>query len=614
MDIREKNIRLLKSNMKYLYDYLIEDRDFDKWSNSEKPFENDRIVTEVARDNNLITYVSNTNCMYRLNSLYYPVNEAAIWAKPFNPKDYGKTNRTFYVFGLGNGYFIKELLKIIDEIETVLIYEPSKEMFWYLMDNFDLEGIITRSNTMIFVEGINENECKELVDHHGNGIMYGDNVFLSLPHYDKLYPEKKKWFDKIYTDRVFVALMDRNTSKAFGKEWGEATIDNLVDALNSRFISDYEDLLPEDVPVIVVAAGPSLRKNVDKLKGAKGKALILAVDTALGFLEEKDIVPDFIVTLDAHKPLKLFENEIGKTQPMFVASTANPSVVKCNKGPKIYFDVFNVLPQFKKIKKSSKSFHTSGSVATTAFEIAKYIGAKTIILVGQDLAYTGETTHINGITDGETKSRFALVEGNYGEQLWTRQDWYAFLVWYGKQITLYDGKVINATEGGAKIDGAVIMNLEEAIAEYCVGDFNANSFLNMVPCPDLGYNEIDKKIQSAMSDCTKTQELVKEAIELCDFLIEENQTIQEESYVAMRKTRRLSDINNELSGLKIDNIVRQYMYEVTLTEYQMIFNRYKEMRENRLNVYTRAKRLYQSTENVAIEIRNRLESVCRNQK
>ena len=40
-----------------------------------------------------------------------------------------------------------------------------------------------------------------------------------------------------------------------------------------------EDL--SDVPAIIVAAGPSLNKNVQELKQAKGKALILVVDAAL---------------------------------------------------------------------------------------------------------------------------------------------------------------------------------------------------------------------------------------------------------------------------------------------------------------------------------------------
>jgi hypothetical protein len=51
-------------------------------------------------------------------------------------------------------------------------------------------------------------------------------------------------------------------------------------------------------PAILVAAGPSLDKNIDLLSEAKGKALIMSSDTTFPVLLKKGIIPDLVVTIE----------------------------------------------------------------------------------------------------------------------------------------------------------------------------------------------------------------------------------------------------------------------------------------------------------------------------
>lgn len=606
MDIKEKNIVAIREKGDYLYNCLKENEDYIQFINMSTEYKVDSVHSESSKDGNLIAYVARDNQIYRLNSSYYPRKEAEIWAKPYESSCYGRTNRIFYVFGLGNGYFISELIKIMDNDDRVLIYEPSKEMFFHSIEHYNLIDIIQNTRVTICINGINEEDLKEIIDVYGHGMQYGNNVYLSLPHYEKVYPEQRDWFNKIYTERFFDAFMDANTAKKYGKDWANASLDNLRTSMKSRFIGDYKNILNGEIPVIVVAAGPSLQKNVDMLKKAKGKAIILAVDTALNYLEKNNMIPDFIVTLDVHKPMYLFENEIAKKQPLFISMSGNPSVVEHNKGEKIFFDVFDILSNIKDVKSDYTPIKISGCVATMAFEIGRYLGAKTIILVGQDLAYSGDNTHAGGLTIGSSESKFALIEGNNGDKLWTRKDWYTFLMWYKREIASFDGIVINATEGGAKIDGTLVMTLEEAIEKYCNCHFDTEEFLNLVPNKEISDMELEKVLTKVRDEFYETERLAKEAIELCDYLIEENQTAKEESYVAKNKTKRLSDINKKLDALDLKNLTKQYTFDVTISEYQMIFDRFKEERENRLNVYTRAKKIYQSIEVAATEILSRI--------
>ena len=130
---------------------------------------------------------------------------------------------------------------------------------------------------------------------------------------------------------------------------------------------------------------------------------------------------------------------------------------------------------------------TGGSVATNAFSLLYKIGLKTIILVGQDLALTGNRSHANG-TFEETMPEIDIsdckwVEGNYEEKVPTRTDFYQFLTWYENTIKecreyVTDLRVINATEGGAKIEGTEIMTLKDAIAETCTTEVDIEACLD----------------------------------------------------------------------------------------------------------------------------------------
>lgn len=98
----------------------------------------------------------------------------------------------------------------------------------------------------------------------------------------------------------------RNTIYNFREEFAAHALSNMYDYLwqtDTHYLKERlaeEDL--SDVPAIIVAAGPSLNKNVQELKRAKGKALILVVDAALRAVVNAGITPDLGITIDARVP------------------------------------------------------------------------------------------------------------------------------------------------------------------------------------------------------------------------------------------------------------------------------------------------------------------------
>ena len=128
-------------------------------------------------------------------------------------------------------------------------------------------------------------------------------------------------------------------------------------------------------------------------------------------------------------------------------------------------------------------------MASEAFQLARCLGFQTIIFVGQDLAFTGGQSHTSGIkgvlgkNEDYIHSRYLVqVEGINGEFLDTDFQMNFYRQWLEKKIELYENelRVIDATEGGAKIEGTTIMPLKEAVAQECKREINIHSDLEKI--------------------------------------------------------------------------------------------------------------------------------------
>ena len=87
---------------------------------------------------------------------------------------------------------------------------------------------------------------------------------------------------------------------------------------------------------ILVAAGPSLDKNIEKLKQIKDSVFIMAVDTALNTVLKHDIIPDMTISVDGHKPLVLFEDERVKNIPISLSAVSNAKIVEQSNAMRFY--------------------------------------------------------------------------------------------------------------------------------------------------------------------------------------------------------------------------------------------------------------------------------------
>ena len=427
-----------------------------------------------------------------------------------------------------------------------------------------------KQNIFFWVDGIEGMDEQNLETMIKNLIRYEvlnmSRVFI-LPNYDVLFPEQTLAFAKLCRDQSQFEAVNRNTKVKFSAVVAKNLLANLKHLVNGYKTIQYAGKIPENIPGILVAAGPSLNKNINELKNAKGKAFIIATDTAMKPLLNAGIIPDMYAIVDGKKPLSLINIKGAENIPLICTIVAASEVLDYHKGKKVFCNEGIRLAE-DILNHSTYPYSPvpiGGSVATHIFAFMYMIGIKTIILVGQDLAYTNNRSHADGtfkksMPEVDT-SKFIMVEGNYEKEVPTSSDFKVYLEWYEKYIAGFQSedpefRVINATEGGAKILGTEVSTLKEAIEKECINDINIQEIIDSIE-PML-----DKEGQEWAAEYIRNIPLKCEKLK-CDA------KVAKQLYVKLDKicSRKSIDRKEYLSILKkLDKILKkieaQAMYDL----------------------------------------------------
>ena len=229
-------------------------------------------------------------------------------------------------------------------------------------------------------------------------------------------------------------------------------------------------------PMICVASGPSLDKQLPMLKQLQGKVIILCAVSAFRVLVNNGIEPDIVSVLERgpHAMDVCFnDTPIPKKTWLFVLSVVDPRLFKFWPNPVIpCFKERNYCHQFTNDALGNMgTLITAHSVAHMNLMLAEYLGASTIIMLGQDLAYadSGRTHSVHTHYEKESQNQATadksdkvsylneevFVDGYYGGKVRSKRIWQNFLVSMERLVDIVNSKVINATEGGAKIRGTI---------------------------------------------------------------------------------------------------------------------------------------------------------------
>ena len=243
------------------------------------------------------------------------------------------------------------------------------------------------------------------------------------------------------------------------------------------------------VPAVVVGAGPSLDRNVRYLAHAKGRAVIIACDTALKVLSGRGVVPDIVINLDPQaKILHFFEGVDTRGMALAAPTIVHPALRAQWQGDFFFYNKhapdIPFLAQIEAHHRETGTLVPGGTVLSVAFDLAFKSGADPIAFIGQDLSYTAANAYASGshLEDYKSQDIFdqpgdTIVESKdiFGRTIKTQKQMAVTKKWFDWAFKEWNGdrkrRIYNCSEGGILTE-CDQMPFNEFVARYCLKKIN----------------------------------------------------------------------------------------------------------------------------------------------
>ena len=301
-------------------------------------------------------------------------------------------NPIVVVLGIGAGHAVREIRAHTSA--RILVYEPDPALLRTLLEwgPCDLGGIPV---------------CTDLVDlrMHWAGARTSrpEVILVCTPGYKQAFPDAEGALAATVQSLIANSHMSENTHYLRARTW-------ITDILaNLEFLVGVTPFLAleghyRDVPAFIVGAGPSLGKNVELLKEATQKGIVFASNTSGRALGKNGVAPQVLaclesIDLSADLSTLPFIDEVVRAFSL----TGSPAHMKVGRGPLLptYEGIRGCLPLVELL--GSAGLSVGASVTTAAFTLAERLGCNPIVLVGQDLAFTGNQAYAAGTSyEGST--------------------------------------------------------------------------------------------------------------------------------------------------------------------------------------------------------------------
>lgn len=479
------------------------------------------------------------------------------------------------IMGFGLGYHAEYLERRFTC--PIIVYEP----------NLDIATATLSQRPLPLKRTIVCTEIPLLLVHTQARLQFTDRkiVVAAIKEYQHLFPEIFSKFKQSVYQAIANAQILENTTAIRSMDWIYHAAKNIPKAADKPTIECLGDRF-QNRPGILISAGPSLDTNIHQLKAMQGHALLMAVNAAAKPLEQAGIKPDIIAVVEG-LDLRAQLEGISWLKDTILAPTLNCFPGFFDLEAKYLFPIadFSIAASdwFSKAYKWHQ-MPSGGSVACTAFSMLYSLGCDPIILVGQDLAYTQGQSYAKSATFGSQAMRFdsnsnrlqmveternttietlrkegglalldsmeALEVDAWGleDKVYTVPMFNLFNTWFETAANGWakDRILINATEGGAHINGFEEIPLEKAIETHCTIPIDKEQLIDdaVLNAPLNDLNALIEAIEEDLGTISDLRDLSRIGIQSATSAIDilDGGNMAEADY----ELRRLSSIENSI--------------------------------------------------------------------
>ncbi len=396
------------------------------------------------------------------------------------------------VLGLGTGNVVRTVRALTDS--PVVAFEPDPGVLRKVLEHgpTDLGGVRVVSTVHDLGQA-----WESVSGHEPRAVLF------RTPGYSEAYPDDAAALTDTVRQLVQRTSINENTHQLRSRTWIVDLIANLKWLTTAPAFTSLEGLL-KGVPAFIVGSGPSLEKNVELLKVARRKGLVLSANSAARALAASDVEPQVVACIESidvsHRLADLpFIDRVVRAFSL----AAHPRVLETGKGPLLHIHegIAEISVPLEPLV-GGRGLAVCGSVTTILLSLAERLGCSPIVLVGQDLAYTDGHPYAAGtgyessranvsretgtialdwnqeVHDAHGDSQGAMFDREllYEVERWggggtvpTGAGFNAVRAWFETAAVVLgaarpDLALVNSTEGGARIAGFVEKPLADVVA------------------------------------------------------------------------------------------------------------------------------------------------------
>ena len=388
-----------------------------------------------------------------------------------------------YYYGFGNGILYKTLAQN-QRLNHIVIFENDLELLFTVFSNIDFSNELKAKKIILIASKFYENY--DFINLCGiNALLYTSRIYHLELHSDYY----SKFEDEII--RVNKAMIEGFSYQA--KVRGNDPIDALKGT--SQYLYNLNDMCEnftvlelikkrkfQNDTAIIVSTGPSLSKQLPLLKEYEKKAVIFCADSAYSILMRNNIVPDYVFMLEREELTAEFFNhdfKDDKNTIFIVDAVVHKNAIKYLKQKNKKF-IIMAKSLHLSVRLTPRAFGyviNESNVAVLAFNTASFrLGFKNIIIIGQDLAYDESgASHPKDYQNGSNfeSTIYEHIEiPAYGGNgfIKSHKTWLMFKENLEIFLRSTKARVINATQGGAKINFCEEMPFKKALELFCTKD------------------------------------------------------------------------------------------------------------------------------------------------
>jgi len=370
------------------------------------------------------------------------------------------------IVGCNLGYGLNHTLVNTPDSHKILVLEPNPALLLACLGQTDYRPFF--ENKKLHFVTPNEEHLMEYIKNLDLQYVYGKIYLRSDVPSRQLGPEYARWMTTVknrmenfsvemITLRCRQDVMVGNELKNYRRAQTDGSLQCMKDGGHG-------------VGAVILGAGPSLATFAPELAKNPGYALYATALQTLPALQIHGLKPHFCLALDYDgSMLSVYDRldmEWAKDIPLIYSTKVNPELVNRYPGPTLPMWTMGGLATFV-LQDREFVLDAGGNVSLTLVRLLRWMGVSSLLLVGQDFAWKGGSTHAAGHHAAGGNVPFdpgmhQRLKNLWGEDITSSIQYLTSKRDLESDLKKVPFRISNLYGGGVVIDGAPAVDLKEA--------------------------------------------------------------------------------------------------------------------------------------------------------